>query len=52
MKLKIQKPKEALNKAYLKQKVNRDDFEPFKANLITLLKMIDEKKREKNIKIY
>jgi len=34
MKLKVQKPRQSLNKAYLKEKVNRDNIESFKQNLI------------------
>ncbi len=35
--LKVLKPREALNKAFLKVKLNRTEIEGFKASLITLL---------------
>ena len=41
MKLNILNPKQALNKAYLKEKVSRDNIELFKGNLSTLLGKID-----------
>jgi type I restriction-modification system DNA methylase subunit len=40
------RPREALNKAFLKVKVSRSDIEQFKANLINLLEHINEKESE------
>ncbi|MDA3837904.1 MAG: hypothetical protein PF574_02865 [Candidatus Delongbacteria bacterium] len=40
MSLNILKPKQALNKAYLKAKRTRDEIELFKKNLLTLSKKI------------
>lgn len=42
----ILKPKQALNKAFLKVKPNRDDIEVFKTNLITLLDRINDNESE------
>ena len=39
-------PRKALNKAFLKAKINRNEIETFKANLITLLDHINEKESE------
>lgn len=50
MNLQLQPPHKALNKAYLKEKVNRSDIEAFKANLKTLLSKIDEKESEEHHK--
>ncbi len=50
MKLIIQKPYKAINKAYLKEKVNRSAIERFKANLTSLLAKIDEKESEEHLK--
>lgn len=46
MDLRILKPRQALNKAYLKVKPNRRDIEKFKANLIQLLDSINESESE------
>lgn len=46
MNLKELKPKKALNKAYLKVKPNRLAIESFKANLITLLDLSNDKESE------
>jgi len=43
-------PKQALNKAYLKKKPERNKIELFKINLIKLLDSIDEIEREENQK--
>ncbi|MTJ49892.1 type II restriction endonuclease [Dolichospermum sp. UHCC 0259] len=40
------KPRQGLNKAFLRIKPIRNDFEIFKKNLITLLNQIDENERE------
>ncbi|MFO5491258.1 MAG: type II restriction endonuclease, partial [Cuspidothrix sp.] len=40
------KPRQALNKAFLRIKPIRNEFEMFKRNLITLLNQIDENERE------
>ena len=50
MKLLLQKPNKALNKAYLKEKVSRNNIETFKANLITLLSKIDADESEEHHK--
>ncbi len=50
MKLNIYNPKQALNKAYLKEKVSRDSIELFKRNLISLLGKIDENESEEHLK--
>ncbi|NOR45055.1 MAG: hypothetical protein GQ534_05655, partial [Candidatus Delongbacteria bacterium] len=46
----ILKPKQALNKAYLKVKPTRDDIELFKSNLLTLLDKIDIQESEEHAK--
>jgi adenine-specific DNA-methyltransferase len=46
MKIKILKPKEALNKAFLKVKPNRIDIERFKMNLIQLLDRSNDEESE------
>ncbi|MDA3884951.1 MAG: Eco57I restriction-modification methylase domain-containing protein [Candidatus Delongbacteria bacterium] len=50
MSLNILKPKQALNKAYLKVKPTRDEIELFKKNLLTLLDKIDVKESEEHAK--
>ena len=50
MKLSIQSPKRALNKAFLKQRALRSEIDLFKANLIRLLGRVDEIEREENQK--
>ncbi|MBK9283048.1 MAG: Eco57I restriction-modification methylase domain-containing protein [Sphingobacteriaceae bacterium] len=50
MKLNIYNPKQALNKAYLKEKVSRDNIELFKKNLSTLIGKIDEQESEEHLK--
>ena len=50
MKLTTQTPKKSLNKAFLKQPVNRDEIESFKANLQTLLSKINENETEEHHK--
>jgi type II restriction/modification system DNA methylase subunit YeeA len=50
MKLNAQTPKISLNKAFLKQPVNRDAIESFKANLQTLLGKINENESEEHHK--
>ncbi|MEO8074237.1 MAG: hypothetical protein ABI686_13440, partial [Acidobacteriota bacterium] len=52
MKLTTQTPKVTLNKAFLKQPVNRDEIESFKANLQTLLSKINDKETEEHHKNY
>jgi tRNA1(Val) A37 N6-methylase TrmN6 len=46
MKIKEQKPKKSLNKAFLKVKPNRTDIERFKANLIQLLDRTNDSESE------
>jgi len=46
MKLKILKPRNALNKAFLKVKPNRTEIEGFKTNLITLLDRTNDTESE------
>ena len=46
MTLKEMKPKEALNKAFLKVKPNRTEIEGFKANLISLLDRTNDTESE------
>jgi adenine-specific DNA-methyltransferase len=46
MKIKEQKPKKSLNKAFLKVKPNRTDIERFKANLIQLLDRTNDTESE------
>lgn len=50
MKISIQKPRLALNKAFLKIKPNRSAIESFKTNLIQLLDQINEKESEEHHK--
>ncbi len=50
MKLNAQTPKQSLNKAFLKQPVNRDEITLFKANLQTLLGKINDKESEEHHK--
>ncbi len=50
MKINAQTPKQSLNKAFLKQPVNRDDITLFKTNLQTLLGKINEKESEEHHK--
>jgi len=50
MKLNAQTPKQSLNKAFLKQPVNRDDISLFKANLQILLGKINDKESEEHHK--
>jgi adenine-specific DNA-methyltransferase len=46
MRLLLQPPRKALNKAFLKVKPNRSDIEGFKANLIQLLDRTNETESE------
>src|SRR5688500_11808642 len=50
MKLTIFNPKQSLNKAYLKEKVSRENIELFKKNLSTLLGKINETESEEHLK--
>ncbi len=50
MKLELIKPGKALNKAYLKEKVSRNDIELFKKNLTQLHKRINEQESEEHLK--
>lgn len=50
MHLKTITPKQAINKAYLREKVNRADIELFKTNFISLLEKINEKGDEEHLK--
>lgn len=50
MKLKILTPKQALNKAFLKQRPLRSEIERFKVNLITLLAKVEAPESEENKK--
>ena len=50
MQLIVQQPIKSLNKAYLKEKVSRDNIELFKKNLQILLSRIDEKESEEHLK--
>ena len=50
MKLQLLQPNKSLNKAYLKEKVSRNDIETFKTNLITLLSKIDHSESEEHHK--
>ena len=50
MKLITQTPKQSLNKAFLKQPVNRDEIDTFKNNLQTLLGKINESESEEHHK--
>lgn len=47
----LKKPKQALNKAYLKLKPTRAEIEIFKKNLIVLIDKIDNKKNEEHTKL-
>jgi len=49
MKLEQIKPNIALNKAYFKQSLNRDEIEMFKRNLIRLFKRINESESEEHV---
>ena len=46
----LQPPIKSLNKAYLKEKVSRDNIELFKKNMQILLSRIDEKESEEHLK--
>jgi len=50
MKLNARTPKQSLNKAFLKQPVNRDEINSFKANLQNLLGKINENESEEHHK--
>ena len=50
MKLNIQTPKQSLNKAFLKQPVNRDEIDLFKTNLQILLDKINPNESEEHHK--
>jgi adenine-specific DNA-methyltransferase len=50
MKLELIKTIKALNKAYLKEKVSRNNIELFKKNLLQLLNRINEKESEEHLK--
>jgi adenine-specific DNA-methyltransferase len=50
MHLKLNTPKQTLNKAYLREKVNRADIELFKLNFTGLLSKINEKGDEEHLK--
>ena len=50
MKLSVLNPKQSLNKAYLKEKVGRENIELFKENLSRLLGKINEKEHEEHLK--
>jgi adenine-specific DNA-methyltransferase len=50
MNLEIISPKKALNKAYLKEKVSRNEIQNFKRNLKILLDKINEKESEEHLK--
>jgi very-short-patch-repair endonuclease len=46
----LKQPKEALNKAYRRQKVDRPDIERFRTNLSHLLNELDEEESEEHLK--
>ncbi len=48
--IKILTPRQALNKAYLKEKILRSEIDLFKENLYTLFASIDHEEREENVK--
>ncbi|MGF7042890.1 DUF7149 domain-containing protein [Mucilaginibacter lappiensis] len=50
MNLKINTPKQSLNKAYLKEKISRSDIELFKAHFIDLMGKINDKGDEEHLK--
>jgi adenine-specific DNA-methyltransferase len=50
MKLNLTPPKKSLNKAYLKEKVSRNNIELFKKHLTTLLQKINEEESEEHLK--
>ena len=50
MKLQISTPKQSINKAYLKEKISRNDIELFKKNLAILLDKINENESEEHHK--
>ncbi len=50
MQLTLQQPAKSLNKAYLKEKVSRDNIELFKNNLKGLLVRINEQESEEHLK--
>ncbi|QJD94721.1 type II restriction endonuclease [Mucilaginibacter robiniae] len=50
MHLKLITPKQALNKAYLKEKISRTSIELFKTNFVDLLSKINEKGDEEHLK--
>ncbi|MDP3148028.1 MAG: TaqI-like C-terminal specificity domain-containing protein [Ignavibacteria bacterium] len=48
--IKILTPRQALNKAYLKEKILRSEIDLFKENLYTLFASIDHEESEENVK--
>src|ERR1035437_1844919 len=50
MKLQLSTPKQSINKAYLKEKISRNDIELFKKNLAILLDKINENESEEHHK--
>ena len=50
MQLTLQQPVKSLNKAYLKEKVSRNNIELFKKNLQILLSRINEQESEEHLK--
>lgn len=50
MHLKLITPKQAINKAYLREKVNRADIELFKTNFTGFLEKINDKGDEEHLK--
>lgn len=50
MKLQINNPKQALNKAYLKEKVSRSDINKLKTGLLTLRSKLNEDESEEHLK--
>jgi hypothetical protein len=50
MKSEINNPKQALNKAYLKEKVSRSDINKLKSGLFTLRSKLNEDESEEHLK--
>src|SRR5687767_14918241 len=50
MKLQVNNPKQALNKAYLREKVSRENINLFKQNLLTLFGNLSHKGDEEHLK--
>jgi hypothetical protein len=51
MKLVLHRPAKDINKAYLKQSLRRDQFETFKAHLVTMFERLKPGESEEHLKM-